>query len=127
MSYVIKNDSDEYWSNESGWVDKLDSATVFSQAAKDDCTLPLQGVWTRYKTQQVLNVGARLQLKKNILNITSDLMANFLYYDRKESDLKVNAIEDAIIDNVITIDEIVAVIQNNLEESVDTRKAERIG
>lgn len=46
--------------------------------------------------------------KEKILNTVTDLVSNFAYYDRKEDDeLPVGAIEQAIKDGVITLDEIV--------------------
>lgn len=47
-------------------------------------------------------------VRKYILDVTSDLAGQFLYYDRKDDeDLPVGAIEQAIADGVITVDEIV--------------------
>jgi hypothetical protein len=50
-----------------------------------------------------------LPVRDRILNVVSDLVGDFMYYDRKESEhLPVGAIEQAIADGVITVDEIVA-------------------
>lgn len=47
-------------------------------------------------------------LRQNILDTVDDLVANFLYYDRKEDqDLPRGAIDRAIRDGVITADDIV--------------------
>lgn len=49
-----------------------------------------------------------MNIKKEILLTTSDLVRNLLYYDRKEDeDLSVDAIWDAIDSNKITKEEIV--------------------
>lgn len=46
-------------------------------------------------------------MKELILNYVEDLVTSFLYYDRKEDeDLPVGAIERAIENNEITIEEI---------------------
>lgn len=46
--------------------------------------------------------------KQAILNVVSDCATDLLYYDRKEDDeLPIGAIEKAIADGVISIDEIV--------------------
>ena len=58
-------------------------------------------------------------VKGSILGIASDLMTNFLYYDRKDCDLlKVGEIETAILAGEVTIDEIVAVFKYEIETSV---------
>jgi hypothetical protein len=47
-------------------------------------------------------------MKQNILNTVSDLVSSFLYYDRKEDEnLKVNAINNAIKEGIISEEEIV--------------------
>lgn len=47
-------------------------------------------------------------MKDNILGAVEDLVSNFLYYDRKEDEnLPLDAIDDAIKNGDITIDEIV--------------------
>lgn len=56
-------------------------------------------------------------MKELILDTASDLMADFLYYDRKEDDvLPHGAIELAIISGEISIDEILAVFRKALEK-----------
>lgn len=58
-------------------------------------------------------------MKENILNTVSDLVGSFLYYDRKEDeDLPRGAIQDALEDGVITIDEIVAEFKRCLNEGL---------
>lgn len=48
-------------------------------------------------------------LRIKILDTVTDCVTGLLYYDRKEDDeLPVGAIEDAIRDGVVTVDEIVA-------------------
>lgn len=55
-------------------------------------------------------------MKQNILDIISDLCANFLYYDRKESEtLSANQLKSAVKNGTITIDEMVAEFRKNLE------------
>ncbi len=52
-----------------------------------------------------------------ITGTVEDLVANFLYYDRKgDEELKVGDIEEAIENNVITIDEIVQHFRSELEK-----------
>jgi hypothetical protein len=47
-------------------------------------------------------------IKQNIIDTVDDLVANFLFYDRKEDeDLTLGAIEEAIKDGTITIRDIV--------------------
>lgn len=53
--------------------------------------------------------------RKNILNTAHDLMANFLYYDRKEDEeLPPGSIEAAIIDGTVTCDEILEIFRKAL-------------
>ena len=52
-----------------------------------------------------------------ILGVADDLMSRFLYYDRKEDDdLPVGAIEKAIVDGEVSVDEIVERFRAALEE-----------
>ncbi len=52
-----------------------------------------------------------------IRGTAKDLMADFLYYDRKEDeDLPVGAIEDAIEAEEITIEEIVKIFEAELND-----------
>lgn len=58
------------------------------------------------------------ELKLNIENTASDLMADFLYYDRKEDeDLPRGAIESALLSGVITVDEILNIFRAELEKA----------
>lgn len=60
-------------------------------------------------------------MKENILNTVTDLVGNFMYYDRKEDeDLPDGAIETAIRNGVITIDEIVDKFKSDILESLET-------
>lgn len=49
--YVIASTFDDpdygtlWWSNENGWVEMLDDATVFTQDQRDELNLPMQGEW----------------------------------------------------------------------------------
>ena len=55
----------------------------------------------------------------HVLAAADDLMGSFLYYDRKESeDLPRNGIEDAIIANEVTIEELVGHFRGHLEKAV---------
>ena len=56
-------------------------------------------------------------MKENILNKISDLCSNFLYYDRKESELTFEDLNDAVINKEITIDEMVAEFRKHLENT----------
>lgn len=50
--------------------------------------------------------------RQNILDTADDLMGSFLYYDRKEDDdLPRGAIEDAIKNGEIDVDDIIAVFR----------------
>ena len=58
-------------------------------------------------------------LKQLILGTLEDMVADFLYYDRKEDeDLPRGAIEEAVAQGQITIDEIVNQFRQNLEEAL---------
>ena len=58
-------------------------------------------------------------LKQLILGTVEDMVADFLYYDRKEDeDLPRGAIEEAVAEGQITIDEIVNQFRQNLEEAL---------
>jgi hypothetical protein len=58
-------------------------------------------------------------LKQLILGTVEDTVADFLYYDRKEDeDLPRGAIEEAVAQGQITIDEIVNQFRQNLEEAL---------
>ena len=58
-------------------------------------------------------------MKENIKNTISDLVGSFLYYDRKEDeDLPRGAIEQAIKDKVITIEEIVKIFSSELHKGL---------
>ena len=56
-----------------------------------------------------------------IQNTVSDLIGGFLYYDRKEDeDLPRGSVEEAIRAGEITIVEILAIVEKELEDSVDS-------
>ena len=56
-------------------------------------------------------------MKQTILDVISDLCSDFLYYDRKESEvLSANELNKAIESGEITIDEVVDEFRRNLEE-----------
>lgn len=58
-------------------------------------------------------------MKQLILDNVSDLVSNFLYYDRKEDEeLPNGAIETAIENNEISVDEIVALFKAELVEGI---------
>lgn len=60
------------------------------------------------------------QTKDRILILVSDMMSDFLYYDRKEdSSCPVGAIENAILSGVISIDEILETIKEELLSSCE--------
>lgn len=56
-------------------------------------------------------------MKEDILNEISDLCSNFLYYDRKESELTFEDLNNAVINKEITIDEMVAEFRKHLENT----------
>ncbi len=58
--------------------------------------------------------------KEIILGVTGDLVADFMYYNRKEDeDLPQGAIEKAIATGVITTNEIVEKFRSELESNSD--------
>ena len=58
-------------------------------------------------------------MKDIILNTAGDLVCGFLYYDRKEDeDLPRDAIQSAIENNVVTVDEIVERFRTELMEGL---------
>ena len=61
-----------------------------------------------------------MDVKQHILGVVSDLMADFLYYDRKEDeDLPRGAIQAAIKSGEITIADILAVVEKELTDITD--------
>lgn len=55
-------------------------------------------------------------IRKVILDTVSDLVSDFLYYERKEDEfLPRGAIEQAIADKTITVDEIVETFKTQLK------------
>ena len=60
-------------------------------------------------------------MKDRILASVSDLVANLLYYDRKEDfDLPVGAIDRAIRDSEVTVDELVEQFRADLVKGLDS-------
>lgn len=58
-------------------------------------------------------------MKKHILGVITDLVSNFLYYDRKEDmDLPKGAIDKAVENGEITIDEMVQAFREELEKGL---------
>ncbi len=54
-----------------------------------------------------------------ILTVVADLVANFLYYDRKEDeDLQVGQIEEAVKAGEVTVDEIISIFKQVLENNL---------
>ena len=54
-----------------------------------------------------------------IAGIVEDTISNFLYYDRKsDEDLGVDDIENAVRDEIITVDEIVQLFREQLEHNL---------
>jgi hypothetical protein len=59
------------------------------------------------------------ELRKTIKNTISDMVADLLYYDRKEDDaLPMDAIDGAIRRGEITVDEIVAQFRDDLAKGL---------
>ncbi len=55
-------------------------------------------------------------IKQQILNTISDLVSDFMCYDRKEDeDLPRGAVEQAVKDGIITVDEIVNEFRKELK------------
>ena len=63
-------------------------------------------------------------MKQIILDAFSDILLDFLLYDRKElyTELQVYDIEDAIISGIITIEDFVEALRTELEDAVKERK-----
>lgn len=60
-----------------------------------------------------------LSTKEKIVGHVDDIVSDLLYYDRKEDqEFPPGSIEQFIIDGVITVDEIVAVFREIIEQSV---------
>lgn len=58
-------------------------------------------------------------MKQEILDVISDLVSDFVYYDRKEDeDLPRDSIDLAVQSGQITIDEMVAQFRTSLTESL---------
>lgn len=58
-------------------------------------------------------------MDKTIENNVKDLVAKFLYYDRKEDeDLELGEIERQLDNGELTVDEIVSVFRTELEKNV---------
>ncbi len=57
--------------------------------------------------------------RQHILNAISDLVSDFVYYDRKsDEDLRVGSIEESIKLNEITVNEIIEAFKNAIQESI---------
>lgn len=66
------------------------------------------------------------ETKKRIMDVVSDAMLDLLVYDRRECEhLGRGKIEDAIIDGVISIKDILGKVEDEIRESVDERIEER--
>ena len=58
-------------------------------------------------------------LRMRIFGTVDDLVADFLYYDRKEDeDLPREAIDDAVREGVVTVDEVVAKFRQCLTDGL---------
>ena len=58
-------------------------------------------------------------MKQVIKNVTTDHVSDFLYYDRKEDEgLPVGAIEEAIRNGEVTVEEIVTIFENGIRSSL---------
>jgi hypothetical protein len=57
--------------------------------------------------------------RQRILDATTDLVADFLYYDRKEDSLPVGAIEQAVAEGEITATEIAGVFHDTLMKALN--------
>jgi hypothetical protein len=63
-----------------------------------------------------MNDDDPVDMRQNILTTVSDLVANFMYYDRKEDeDLPLGAIEKAVKNGLITEDDIVQQFRDKLK------------
>ncbi len=70
--------------------------------------------------RRALAEGQGERMKETVLITVDDLVSDFLYYGRKEDeDLPRGAIEDAIEDGSITIEEIVARFETGLRDRID--------
>lgn len=72
-------------------------------------------VWQDNRVEEFRDKEADAKLRQTILNCAGDLMGAFLYYDRKEcEELPRGAIEQAISDGIITVDELLEIFRNSL-------------
>ncbi|HDY68785.1 hypothetical protein LCGC14_0823250 [marine sediment metagenome] len=70
-----------------------------------------------YNNQQ--EVGENQKMRETILNEINRVVADFLYYNRKEDEeLGVTDIDNAIKDGIITVDEIVGCFKLELNEGL---------
>jgi len=61
--------------------------------------------------------------RKIIIDTIADMVADLLFYDRKEDEeLPIGAIEEAIENGVISINKIVEVFREKLEEGIKDKK-----
>ena len=56
-------------------------------------------------------------IKQTILDVIDDMSSNFLYYDRKDSNLTLKKLNKAVKKGKITLDEMVDQFRKNLEET----------
>jgi hypothetical protein len=61
-------------------------------------------------------------IKSSILDTVDDSVSNLLYYDRKDDEeLPRGAINDAVRDRVVTVEEMVAQFEVSLRQGLDGR------
>lgn len=59
------------------------------------------------------------ELRQLILNEASDCASNFMYYDRKDDeDLPRGSIENAISENVVTVEDIISEFRKTILENL---------
>ena len=67
----------------------------------------------------------KVECRELILMSVKDLVANLLYYDRKEDEeLSVDDIADAILEKEITVDEIIDEFRKELEDYHNTKETQ---
>jgi hypothetical protein len=69
---------------------------------------------------EIDNEGETTNPRKCILDVVSDLVLDFVAYDRKEDDeLPRGAIDNAVNDGIISIEEIVSQFEKELRSGLD--------
>jgi hypothetical protein len=73
----------------------------------------------KLKVEDIVWLATVLKKRDYVEDVVKDLVAGFLYYDRKEdNELPRGEIENMIKEKLITVDQIVNVFREELEKSI---------